>query len=956
MTSLVSAFEGLSDSPFRRNTAPCEGSGGFTLVALAVIVNCAVTLCTRADQLKSFIIETTPPPYTWPDIRNPNFACCFGDYNRNKSTDAADYVLWRKTLGSSVTQGTGADGDWDAVVDADDNGVWRKEFGNITYSDFNLAQLTGLSTPASTKVHDTPGLTGLVAYRDESWWRPSTMLMSGNLGQDVANRGALHWNNGHNDFPEIISFFDDGGFRPHLAANKVPSATVRFGPLEFDNTRGRRYADVASIQMILDSPTPQRMRINYANGESAVLVVEQVNPNDTEKTRFRVELEYVPPYATSPILEITSMFVNNMMCDTALIEAKDQMGQSLASTPVLEFPSGLVSDIWLRRAEPSWHNSLSPDIRLSEFIFENSSGGTYQGALWVQNESFPTACAEQDNVVLSFFTSAPGSAASEKNGTIPEPKGAWLILSAVGLMLLHSQRKTYVLRCLSMNSSMACILIAALLSSAERLCGASLSVPHDYATIQSAINAASYGDTINVAAGVYFENTILAKSGINLRGAGSESTIIDGSSNVAPVINVANCFDVTISGFTITKGGNGGLVISNASPTVEDNEIIDNVRETRGGGIEVNGVTSNPLIRRNVIRQNRHYQGNGHFGGFGGGIYYLGGDQGVIAENTIDNNNAWADGGAIFVGTSPLIYGNVISRNSADFTGGICINGGAPVIRNNLILNNFYDYLPTKAAGISIQSGSAQIINNTIVSNTNNGIQISNSDATVDVRNNIISDNRINGIAAHDDAILEFNDVYGNGQGFGNNNYAGTYGVPGTGSLVLNPLFINPESDDYHLSSNSPAINSGDPDSHFADADHSRNDMGAYGGPLLTFDSFVLGDYNRDRIVNAADYVLWRQTFGRIVPARSSADGNNNGIVDTGDFNVWQSHFGDTMIRGVSTAISPNFVPETSALKLIVFAAFFVGIKIGTRTSAGSSFLSLRPISSRNGGSPSITL
>jgi CSLREA domain-containing protein len=53
----------------------------------------------------------------------------FGDYNQNGTIDAADYVVWRKTLGSNVTPYSGADGDGDGTIDQDDYGVWRTNFG-----------------------------------------------------------------------------------------------------------------------------------------------------------------------------------------------------------------------------------------------------------------------------------------------------------------------------------------------------------------------------------------------------------------------------------------------------------------------------------------------------------------------------------------------------------------------------------------------------------------------------------------------------------------------------------------------------------------------------------------------------------------------------------------------------------------------------------------------------------
>ncbi len=53
----------------------------------------------------------------------------FGDYNQDGSVNAADYIVWRKTLGSVVPPLTGADGDGDGVIDQDDYGVWRVHFG-----------------------------------------------------------------------------------------------------------------------------------------------------------------------------------------------------------------------------------------------------------------------------------------------------------------------------------------------------------------------------------------------------------------------------------------------------------------------------------------------------------------------------------------------------------------------------------------------------------------------------------------------------------------------------------------------------------------------------------------------------------------------------------------------------------------------------------------------------------
>ena len=53
-----------------------------------------------------------------------------GDYNGNGSVDAADYTVWRDTLGQSVTTpGDGADGNQSGDVDDGDYTFWKQHFG-----------------------------------------------------------------------------------------------------------------------------------------------------------------------------------------------------------------------------------------------------------------------------------------------------------------------------------------------------------------------------------------------------------------------------------------------------------------------------------------------------------------------------------------------------------------------------------------------------------------------------------------------------------------------------------------------------------------------------------------------------------------------------------------------------------------------------------------------------------
>jgi hypothetical protein len=73
-----------------------------------------------------------------------------GDYNQNGASDASDYIFWRKTLGTTVTPHSGADGSGNGVVDAADFDVWRTSFGNSQAAKASGAALTDLAIELAT--------------------------------------------------------------------------------------------------------------------------------------------------------------------------------------------------------------------------------------------------------------------------------------------------------------------------------------------------------------------------------------------------------------------------------------------------------------------------------------------------------------------------------------------------------------------------------------------------------------------------------------------------------------------------------------------------------------------------------------------------------------------------------------------------------------------------------------
>jgi hypothetical protein len=81
------------------------------------------------------------------------------------------------------------------------------------------------------------------------------------------------------------------------------------------------------------------------------------------------------------------------------------------------------------------------------------------------------------------------------------------------------------------------------------------------------------------------------------------------------------------------------------------------------------------------------------------------------------------------------------------------------------------------------------------------------------------------------------------------------------------------------------------------------------------------GDYNLDGLVDASDYLVWRNTVGSM--SNLAADGNGDGKVDQDDYVVWRGNFGRSSPAAAQSAArggSLGTVPEPSTLMFCVFA------------------------------------
>jgi len=126
-----------------------------------------------------------------------------------------------------------------------------------------------------------------------------------------------------------------------------------------------------------------------------------------------------------------------------------------------------------------------------------------------------------------------------------------------------------------------------------------------HTTIQSAIDAASNGDTVTVRDGTYTgdgnRNLNFAGKALHLKSEnGPENCIIDvqGSSG-AIRFQSGEGNETIVEGFTITRGyeGIGGAIsISNSSPIITGNIFSGNTASQSGGAIYVSGSVSEPRI------------------------------------------------------------------------------------------------------------------------------------------------------------------------------------------------------------------------------------------------------------------------------------------------------------------------------------------------------------------------
>jgi hypothetical protein len=205
------------------------------------------------------------------------------------------------------------------------------------------------------------------------------------------------------------------------------------------------------------------------------------------------------------------------------------------------------------------------------------------------------------------------------------------------------------------------VAIVGTFATAGRVQAATLNVPADFPTIQSAINAAAPNDTVLVAPGTYIESINLLGKLIALTSSGGAAvTTIQADRTNGSVISCISGepIDSLISGFTIS-GGTGSTIQG-------------------GGGLLI--IKSAMTVYECIFEGNAAVQG--------GGVALIEGDL-FISNCTFNSNHAVDEGGGLHSSNAQLLADHcTFNFNCAHFGGGVHAHGGTTTLSNCDFLNN----------------------------------------------------------------------------------------------------------------------------------------------------------------------------------------------------------------------------------------------------------------------------
>jgi parallel beta-helix repeat protein len=374
-----------------------------------------------------------------------------------------------------------------------------------------------------------------------------------------------------------------------------------------------------------------------------------------------------------------------------------------------------------------------------------------------------------------------------------------------------------------------------------------------YSTIQDAVDNAFDGDVIRVAEGTYDDvhaqgsltQVVHIDKNVTIRGGYSADfatwdpidhpTTLDARKQ-GRVIYISLSRAPTLEGLRITNGSNngsgGGLYALSADPTIRECLVFNNVATGgHGGGISLL-YSEGATLSDNAIFSNTTAWS-------GGGLYIVGNISPTMTGNEIYSNTAgWSGGGlylkdsegvrltrnAIFLNTNggilldgnqdAMLENNHVFRNTKEGGGGgvSFVDSQNIAMINNIVVENEITGGGIGAPGIQAHSSEVQLLHTTIARNTGGGGQgvYVQEGATLWLTNTILVSHtvgiEVNGAISPASAILATT-LWGDGAWANEDDVVAINGgtVFTDTDVRGDPVFLDPDAGDYHITGASTA-------------------------------------------------------------------------------------------------------------------------------------------------------
>lgn len=453
------------------------------------------------------------------------------------------------------------------------------------------------------------------------------------------------------------------------------------------------------------------------------------------------------------------------------------------------------------------------------------------------------------------------------------------------------------------SPTLADLVLAACLLAGSLAAQATLRVPSQYPTIQSAIAAAAPRDTVLVDPGTYKETIDFLGKAILVRSSGGpEATILDGE-------RVARCAlftrgegrDSRLEGFALVRGfaREGGAVwIDGAAPTLRRCIFTDNRAGNGGRGGAVGIQRGGALVEECRFERNatqfgsggalyaneatlvevRHcaFVRNGDLEA-GGAVFVSGGEARVIGSTF--SGNRGAVGGALLLATTRAALADlVLSENLAEESAGLHVATGVTeidrvqVLRNStnysfkdiggpagaflggtrvrvrssvFSLNTVSAFAPGTAGGVEIAADDAQLTHVTITGNAGFHVGGLLARPTTRIVNSILWANtaRLPGAPGQLTGVAEVSHCCVQG------------GHPGSNNLASDPL-LEPTPGYFHIAYPSPCRNAGLAETGAGDTDFEGDPRAAEDRPDIGADEWHPHLYVRGPVAGSASLDL----------------------------------------------------------------------------------------------------